>query len=93
MPTLMAAPSYRTSATIHLVELNYRLARNYAYQVLLLDEWRRANVELVCLNRSLGQSPEDDLLLQMQGIIAEYERAKLMGVVGAVSGMPHRVAP
>jgi len=55
-----------------------RLARNYAYQVLLLDEWRRANVELVFLNRSLGQSPEDDLLLQMQGIIAEYERAKFM---------------
>jgi site-specific DNA recombinase len=55
-----------------------RLARNYAYQVLLLDEWRRANVELVFLNRSLGQSPEDDLLLQMQGIIAENERAKFM---------------
>jgi site-specific DNA recombinase len=55
-----------------------RLARNYAYQVLLLDEWHRANVELVFLNRSLGQSPEDDLLLQVQGIIAEYERAKLM---------------
>ena len=55
-----------------------RLARNYTYQVLLLDEWHRANVELVFLNRSLGQSPEDDLLLQMQGIIAEYERAKFM---------------
>ena len=37
-----------------------------------------ANVELVFLNRSLGKSPEDDLLLQMQGIIAEYERAKFM---------------
>ncbi len=55
-----------------------RLARNYAYQVLLFDEWRRANVEVVFLNRSLGQSPEDDLLLQMQGIIAEYQRAKFM---------------
>ena len=58
-----------------------RLARNYAYQVLLLDEWRRADVEVVFLNRPLGQSPEDDLLLQMQGIIAEiaeYERAKFM---------------
>jgi site-specific DNA recombinase len=41
-----------------------RLARNYAYQVLLIDEWRRAGVEVVFLNRSLGQSPEDDLLLQ-----------------------------
>jgi site-specific DNA recombinase len=54
------------------------LARNYAYQVLLLDEWRRANIELVFLNKSLGKSPEDDLLLQMQGIIAECERAKFM---------------
>lgn len=55
-----------------------RLARNYAYQVLLLDEWRRRGVELVFLNRPLGQSPEDDLLLQVQGIVAEYERAKIM---------------
>jgi predicted site-specific integrase-resolvase len=55
-----------------------RLARNYAYQVLLIDEWRRRGVELVFLNRALGESPEDDLLLQVQGIIAEYERAKIM---------------
>ncbi len=33
-----------------------RLARNYAYQVLLLDEWRRRGVEVVFLNRPLGQS-------------------------------------
>jgi site-specific DNA recombinase len=43
-----------------------------------MDEWRRAGVEVVFLNRSLGQSPEDDLLLQVQGIISEYERAKIM---------------
>jgi site-specific DNA recombinase len=55
-----------------------RLALNYAYQVLLIDEWRRAGVEVVFLNRPLGQSPEDDLLLQVQGIVAEYERAKIM---------------
>jgi len=55
-----------------------RLARNYAYQVLLIDEWHRGGVELMFLNRSLGQSPEDDLLLQVQGIVAEYERAKIM---------------
>jgi site-specific DNA recombinase len=55
-----------------------RLARNYAYQVLLIDEWRRAGVEVRFLNRSLGQSPEDDLLLQVQGVVAEYERAKIM---------------
>lgn len=55
-----------------------RLARNYAYQVLLLDEWRRLGIEVVFLNRPLGQSPEDDLLLQVQGVVAEYERAKIM---------------
>ncbi len=55
-----------------------RLARNHAYQVLLLDEWQRRGIEVVFLNRPLGKSPEDDLPLQVQGIVAEYERAKIM---------------
>jgi site-specific DNA recombinase len=53
-----------------------RLARKYAYQVLLVDEFQRAGVEVVFLNRELGQTPEDELLLQVQGMMAEYERAK-----------------
>ncbi len=73
----------RDLATVGAIDRIYvhspdRLARNYAYQVLLLDEWRRHGIELVFLNRPLGQSPEDDLLLQVQGIVAEYERAKIM---------------
>jgi site-specific DNA recombinase len=55
-----------------------RLARAYAYQVVLVDELKRHGVELVFLNRDIGQSPEDTLLLQMQGMMAEYERAKIM---------------
>src|SRR6266849_4274895 len=55
-----------------------RLARNYAHQVLLLDEFVRAGVEVVFLNREVGQTPEDQLLLQVQGMIAEYERAKIL---------------
>jgi site-specific DNA recombinase len=55
-----------------------RLARKYAYQVMLVDECQRAGVTLVFLNRALGQSPEDELLLQVQGMIAEYERAKVL---------------
>src|SRR5262244_1353219 len=79
-----------------------RLARKYAYQVLLVDEFRRAGVEVVFLNRALGQSPEDDLLLQVQGMIAEYERAKIIerhrrgkrhaarvGAVNVLSGAPY----
>ena len=55
-----------------------RLARRYAYQVLLVEELHRGGVELVFLNRPLGQGAEDDLLLQVQGIVAEYERAKIL---------------
>jgi site-specific DNA recombinase len=79
-----------------------RLARRYAYQVLLVDEFRRAGVEIVFLNRSIGVSPEDDLLLQVQGMVAEYERAKILersrrgkrhaahqGAVSVLSGAPY----
>jgi site-specific DNA recombinase len=79
-----------------------RLARHYAYQVLLIEEFRRAGVEVVFLNRAIGTSPEDDLLLQVQGMVAEYERAKILersrrgkrhaarqGVVSVLSGAPY----
>jgi site-specific DNA recombinase len=79
-----------------------RLARRYAYQVLLMDEFRRAGVEVVFLNRAIGLSPEDDLLLQVQGMVAEYERAKILersrrgkrhaarqGAVSVLSGAPY----
>ncbi len=55
-----------------------RLARNFAYQFLLLQELQAAGVEVLFLNRELGRSPEDDLLLQVQGVIAEYERATIV---------------
>jgi site-specific DNA recombinase len=79
-----------------------RLARKYAYQVLLLDELKRCGVELIFLNHNLGRSPEEDLLLQVQGMVAEYERAKILersrrgklhaarrGVVNILSGAPY----
>src|SRR5467141_4613795 len=79
-----------------------RLARKYAYQVLLMDEFHRAGVEVVFLNRELGRSPEDELLLQVQGMVAEYERAKILersrrgkrhaahaGVISVLSGAPY----
>ncbi len=55
-----------------------RLARKYAYQALLLDEFQRAGVAVVFLNRAVGETPEDELLLQVQGMVAEYERAKIL---------------
>ncbi len=55
-----------------------RLVRNYAYQVLLIDELKQDAIETVFLNRSIGETPEELLLLQVQGVIAEYERAKII---------------
>src|SRR5215207_4115210 len=55
-----------------------RLASRYAHQVLLIEELLRAGVEVVFLNRPIGGTAEDDLLLQVQGVVAEYERAKIL---------------
>jgi site-specific DNA recombinase len=52
-----------------------RLARNYAYQVVVLEELQRAGCAVLFLNHAFGQSPEEQMLLQIQGVFAEYERA------------------
>ena len=55
-----------------------RLARRYAYQVVLLEELQRAGVEVVFAKEpERGATPEDELLRQFQGMIAEYERAQI----------------
>src|SRR5271169_4909297 len=79
-----------------------RLSRKYAYQVLLLQELTRCGVEVVFLRKPVGRGPEADLLLQVQGMIAEYERAKILercrrgkqhaarrGSVNVLSGAPY----
>ena len=79
-----------------------RLARKYAYQVLLLEEFQRAGVEVIFLNRPRPSSPEEELLLQVQGMVAEYERAQILersrrgkryaaksGQVSVLSGAPY----
>jgi site-specific DNA recombinase len=55
-----------------------RLSRKYAYQVLILEELTRCDVEVVFLRNPPGRGPEENLLRQVQGMIAEYERAKIM---------------
>ncbi|HWJ50822.1 MAG TPA: recombinase family protein [Solirubrobacteraceae bacterium] len=55
-----------------------RLARRYAYQVLLLEELARAGVEVIFAKEpERSGSPEDELLRQFQGMISEYERAQI----------------
>ena len=79
-----------------------RLSRKYAYQVLLGEEFSRCGVEVVYLKSPAGSSPEDQLVVQFQGMIAEYERAQIaersrrgkrhkaqQGVVNVLSGAPY----
>lgn len=54
-----------------------RLSRNYAYQVLLLEEFARQGAQVVFLNAPVAETPEQRLLLQFQGMMAEYERAQM----------------
>lgn len=56
-----------------------RLARKFAYQALLMEELARAGVRVEFIkNGARGDSPEDQLLVQFQGMFAEYEKAQLM---------------
>ena len=56
-----------------------RLARKMAHQALLLEEFRKYHCQVIFLNQQgLPDGPETNLLIQMQGIIAEYEREKIM---------------
>jgi DNA invertase Pin-like site-specific DNA recombinase len=55
-----------------------RLARSFAYQVLVTDELARLGVD-VCFTDTppIADDPQARLLVQVQGLFAEYERAKL----------------
>src|SRR5258707_5697786 len=79
-----------------------RLSRKYAYQVLLAEELARCGVELTFLRAPSGATAEDQLLVQFQGMIAEYERAQIaersrrgkrhrarQGSVNVLSGAPY----
>src|SRR5207302_3845446 len=61
-----------------LVHSPDRLSRKYAYQVLLAEELARYGVQLVFVHGPSGTTPEDALLAQFQGMIAEYERAQIL---------------
>ena len=55
-----------------------RLARKFAYQALLIEELARCGTRVEFVRGPRGDSPEDQLLVQFQGIFAEYEKAQLM---------------
>src|SRR5271157_5562267 len=79
-----------------------RLSRKYAYQILLIEELARHGVETLFVKAPQSASAEDRLLVQFQGMIAEYERAQILersrrgkrhraraGEVSVLSGAPY----
>jgi site-specific DNA recombinase len=78
-----------------------RLARKFAYQALLVEEFTRAGTRVQFVKGPQGDSPEDQLLVQFQGMFAEYEKAQILeryrrgkahraktGSVNVLSGAP-----
>ncbi len=57
-----------------LVTAPDRLARNYVHQVLLIDELAGHGCQVEFLDRPMSSDPHDQLLLQIRGAVAEYER-------------------
>ena len=57
-----------------LVTAPDRLARNYVHQMVLLEELERAGCQVEFLDRPMSHDPHDQLLLQIRGAVAEYER-------------------
>lgn len=51
-----------------------RLARNYVHQVLVIEELERRGIAVEFLDRPMSSDPHDQLLLQIRGAVAEYER-------------------
>ena len=71
----LAAEGHIQAVLIHAPD---RLSRKYAYQVLLTEEFARHGVETIFLKAPHSGTPEDQLMLQFQGMIAEYERAQIL---------------
>jgi len=51
-----------------------RLARKYVNQMILLEEFARFGCQVEFLDRPMSDDPHDQLLLQIRGAVAEYER-------------------
>src|SRR5258707_84628 len=79
-----------------------RLSRKYAYQILLIEELARHGGGTLFVKAPQGASAEEQLLVQFQGMIAEYERAQILersrrgkrhraqaGEVSVMSGAPY----
>jgi len=94
-----AATGHLGTVIIHSPD---RLSRKYAHQALLIEELSRHGVNIIFIKSVQGTTPEEQLLVQFQGMISEYERAQIVersrrgklhkarhGDVSVLSGAPY----
>jgi len=55
-----------------------RLSRKQAHQIILMEEFKKRHIQVIFTNQQFDDSPEAQLMLQIQGSLAEYERAKIL---------------
>jgi site-specific DNA recombinase len=58
-----------------LVTAPDRLARNYVHQMLLMEEFERGGCQIEFIDQPMSGNPHDQLLVQIRGAVAEYERS------------------
>ncbi len=73
----------RTDASKRLFSKVYilspdRLARKHHYAAIIMEDLGRYGVEIVFVNRPIGETIEDKLLFNVQSVISEYEKAKIL---------------
>ena len=64
----------RAAFDLILITAPDRLARNYVHQMVVLEELERRSVRVVFIDRPPSDDPHDQLVLQIRGAVAEYER-------------------
>src|SRR5262249_18890051 len=74
-PRDLTAEGHIQAVLIHSPD---RLSRKYAYQVLLTEAFARHGAETVFPKAPHSGTSEDQLMLQFQGMIAEYELAQIL---------------
>jgi site-specific DNA recombinase len=64
----------RAAFDVVLVTAPDRLARNFVHQMVVLEELERRGVRVVFIDRPLSDDPHEQLVTQIRGAVAEYER-------------------
>src|SRR5919201_3179775 len=64
----------RAAFDVVLITAPDRLARNFVHQMVVLEELQRRGVQVVFCDRPCSDDPHEQLVTQIRGAVAEYER-------------------